>query len=209
MTDDLHSQIDPYDYYEAMQSGTRAEQMFHAGRVRLVVDVAAGEGKRVLDVGAGSGCLSIPLAEAGAEVVAVELSQDHCVLLRERAADRGLPITCVRANASHLPFPNDSFDVVCIASVVHLVAYPGPMLREAERVCRPDGRIVVAGPWGMHPKSMTWVKTLLRGAPPETTTYPFDRKRLARLLLRSTFISQKIDYPMGYLATSWVPSGKE
>ncbi len=206
---DLHSQIDPYDYFEAMQSGTKAEQMFHTARTKLVVGVSDGEGKRVLDVGAGSGCLAIPLAEAGAAVVAVELSADHCATLQQRADERGLDLSVVRADASRLPFPDDSFDVVCVASVVHLVPHPGPLLREAERVCRRDGRIVVAGPWAYHPKSMTWVKTLLRGAPPETTTYPFSRKRLERLLVRSTFTGQRIDYPMGYLATTWVPSGKE
>ena len=79
MTDDLHSQIDPYDYYEAMQSGTRAEQMFHAGRVRLVVDVAAGEGKRVLDVGAGSGCLSIPPTSGPAAIIALALQFPLCI----------------------------------------------------------------------------------------------------------------------------------
>jgi ubiquinone/menaquinone biosynthesis C-methylase UbiE len=207
--EDLHSQIDPYDYYQAMESGTRAEKMFHAARTRLVVEAAAGAGKRVLDVGAGSGCLAIPLAEAGADVVAVELSQEHCTTLASRAAERGLSIGVIRANAAQLPFPDDSFDVVCVASIVHLVPHPGPLMREAERVCRRDGRIVVAGPWSYHPKSLTWVKTLLRGAPPETKTYPFSRKRLDRLMLRSTFVGQSIDYPMGYLATSWVPSGKE
>jgi ubiquinone/menaquinone biosynthesis C-methylase UbiE len=209
MSADLHSQIDPYDYYEAMQSGTKAEQMFHRARTKLVVEVADAAGKRLLDVGAGAGALAIPLAQAGAEVVAVELSHEHCVTLKDRAGELGLDIAVVRANAASLPFPDDQFDIVCVASVVHLIPYPGPLLREAERVCRPDGRIVVAGPWGKHPKSMTWVKTLLRGAPPETKTYRFDRKRLARLLVRSTFVSQKIDYPMGYLATTWVPSGKE
>ena len=38
----------------------------------------------------------------------------------------------VVASGADLPFEDDSFDVVVLASVVHLVPEPGPLLREAD-----------------------------------------------------------------------------
>jgi len=114
----------------------------------------------------------------------------------------------VQGDARRLPFADDSFDVVVVASLVHLVPEAGPLLREAERVCRGDGRLVVAGPWEKHPKSMTSVRTLLRGASADHRRYPFNVRRLRRLLPRSRFLGRKTDYMMGYLATTWVPDAK-
>ena len=131
---------------------------------------------------------------------------EHLQRLRAYALDRGLKIPVIQADAGRLPFADDSFDVVVLASLVHLTDRPGPMLREAERVCRPDGRLVIAGPWDRHPKSMVWVKTLLRGGkPPTMKTWPFNVPKLRRLLPRSTFVSARTERLIGYVVTVWRP----
>ena len=42
-----------------------------------------------------------------------------------------------------LPYPDERFDVVIAANVIHLLDEPYKALRELDRVCRPGGRIVI------------------------------------------------------------------
>ncbi len=205
----LQALVDEHDYYAAMTRGSKAERAFHPRRVarlRSAVDCA---GKRVLDVGSSTGPLTVPLLQDGVDVTAVDLSAEHLARLREYAAECGCEAETVQADAGDLPFDEDSFDVVFVASVVHLVPDPGPMLREAERVCRADGRIVVAGPWNKHPKSNVLIKTILRGGKrPDGRRYPFDVAHLRRWLVRSELLDRRMDYLLGYFATVWQPVHK-
>jgi len=80
-----------------------------------------GAGKTAVDLGCGSGFQSIPLAEAGYDVFAVDLSPTLLDELRQRAAD--LPITCVTAEllefARSCPTTPDL--VVCMTdTILHL-----------------------------------------------------------------------------------------
>jgi len=202
-----HGQIDPADYVAAARSGSRAERTFHGARIRLIERAAAVRGRAVLEVGCGTGCLTLPLAATASRTVGVDLSPQHIAALAGYADDAGVEIEGVVASGADLPFDDDSFDVVVLASVVHLVPEPGPLLREAERVCRRDGRLVVAGPWRWHPKASKTVKRLL-GKTVETTTWPFTVERVQRGLLRSRLVERIVDRPMGYVATVWAPNRK-
>ena len=196
--------IDEHDYYAAMTRGSRAERAFHPRRVELVRSMTPLRGKRVLDIGCSTGPIVIPLLQDGVDVVGVDLSAEHLERLRAYAAELGLEADVRQADAARLPFEDDSFDVVLVASVVHLVPQPQPLLREAERVCKRDGRIVVAGPWSKHPKSNVLLKTILRGGkPPDGRKYPFSVTHLTRWMTRSTLVDRKTDYVMGYLASVW------
>jgi SAM-dependent methyltransferase len=63
----------------------------------LWLGMAAEHGGPVLDVGAGTGRVSIPLARAGHQVVALDFDAVLLAELERRA--RGLPVTTVRADA--------------------------------------------------------------------------------------------------------------
>lgn len=204
--DPRFGQIDPADYVQAAREGSRAEQVFHASRLRLLARATPTAGRAVLDVGSGTGVLALELAKDAA-VTAVDLSPQHIEALERYATQAGVEVTGVVASAAELPFEDDRFDVVYLASVVHLVPEPGPLLREAERVCRRDGRIVVAGPWRFHPKSSRRVKRLL-GKTVETTTQPFSRAFVEQRMLRSRLVDEHTDRLMGYVVTVWEPSRK-
>jgi len=48
-----------------------------------------------------------------------------------------------RADAHDLPFADDAFDVVTCANTFHYFTHPTQVLREARRVLRPGGRLVL------------------------------------------------------------------
>jgi 2-polyprenyl-3-methyl-5-hydroxy-6-metoxy-1,4-benzoquinol methylase len=202
--------IDDHDYFAAMQHGSKAEQLFHPARLRLIRKMASWRGRDVLELGSGTGCIAIPLAEAGAAVTAVELSAAHLDRLQRYSEQRGVVIEGVQADARELPFDDDSFDVVVVASLVHLVPGTDRLLHEAQRVCRPTGRLVIAGPWHRHPKSNRLLKTILRGgkAPDARKHQPFTEDLLKQQLKDSTFLGSKYNYPVGYFATLFVPDRK-
>ena len=105
----------------------------HALVAQVPVDVA---GRLVLDVGAGTGVVSRPLVDAGATVVAVDLT--HGMLLRDRA--HRPPSSA--GDVLGLPFRTGTFDVSVAAFVLNHVHDPASALAELRRVAIPGGWIV-------------------------------------------------------------------
>jgi SAM-dependent methyltransferase len=108
---------------------------------RLVEFAGIGSGQRVLDVAAGTGNASIPAAEAGAEVVASDLTPELFEAGRARAAAAGVELEWVEADAHGLPFEDDSFDVVISSIGVMFAPFHQAAADELVRVCRPGGTI--------------------------------------------------------------------
>ncbi len=73
----------------------------------------------------------------------------------------GEPHLHARALASALPLATDSVDVVVLHHALEMTASPHEVLREAERVLIPEGRVVIFGfspwsLWGMRRAVMPW-----------------------------------------------------
>ncbi len=69
-------------------------------------------GQRVLDVAAGTGNVALRAAQAGAEVVASDLTPENLEAGRREARALGLELEWVEADAEALPFADGAFDVV-------------------------------------------------------------------------------------------------
>jgi SAM-dependent methyltransferase len=94
-------------------------------------------------VGAGAAQCSRWLADVGAEPVALDLSAGQLRHAREQAAAAGQTVPLVQADATVLPFADDSFDLACSAfGAVPFVADSAALHREVARVLRPGGRWV-------------------------------------------------------------------
>src|ERR1700683_3546509 len=79
---------------------------------RLVEACGIGPGNVVLDVAAGTGNASLTAAKAGAKVTASDLTPELPDAGRAHAESEGLALDWVQADAEHLPFEDESFDVV-------------------------------------------------------------------------------------------------
>lgn len=114
------------------------------GQVRLwrratVAAVEPAPGQRILDIAAGTGTSSVPYKNAGADVVAADLSEGMLAEGRRRQPD----IEFVRADVTDLPFADAEFDTVTMSFGLRNVADYPKALRELHRVTKPGGRIVV------------------------------------------------------------------
>lgn len=93
---------------------------------------------RILDVGTGTGAGALRLARRfpEAEVVGVDLSEEMLARARTNTPG-GLRVTYARADASALPFPDASFDLVAHANMI-------PFFDEVSRVVAPGGHALFA-----------------------------------------------------------------
>lgn len=100
----------------------------------------------VLDLGAGNGWLCYRVNRAGHRSVAVDVRCDAVDGLAAAAGyERYLPEMFGRIASSFdaLPLPADAFDVAVFNASIHYAQDLGAVLREAARVVRPGGRVVV------------------------------------------------------------------
>jgi SAM-dependent methyltransferase len=98
-------------------------------------------GDHVLDVAAGSGNAAIPAAVAGAVVTASDLTPELFDTGRRIAAERGVELEWVEADAEALPFADDSFDVVMSCVGAMFAPHHQATADELVRVVRPGGTI--------------------------------------------------------------------
>jgi len=96
--------------------------------------------KKILDVGAGTGRVSLPLALAGAQVTALDVSEKILEVLKRK----NKKIITVVGEAENLPFENESFDIVTAAFLVVHLKDPKIFFDEVYRVLKPDGLFLVS-----------------------------------------------------------------
>ena len=98
-------------------------------------------GQRVLDVAAGTGNVAIRAAEAGARVVASDLTPENFAAGKREASRRGVEVDWVQADAEALPFGDGEFDVVTSSLGAIFAPHHQDVAAELLRVCRPGGTI--------------------------------------------------------------------
>lgn len=101
-------------------------------------------GEIVLDMGCGSGWFAQLCHEAGARVVATDIAPAGVAGARGRFPEAAhYAVT----DAYHAALADDSFDAVIMSEVVEHLEDPVAGLREAARVTRPGGRVLVTVPY--------------------------------------------------------------
>ncbi len=106
--------------------------------------------KKVLDVGAGTGRLSLPLANRGAYVTALDVSPKMLELIKNPN------IETVVGDAESLPFENNTFDIVTAAFLIVHLKDPTRFFDEAYRVLKDGGILAVTN---INQKTPPQVKT--------------------------------------------------
>ena len=136
------------NYDEEGRLLSRHGQVEYRTTMKYIRESLAGlEDPAILEVGAGTGRYSVTLAKQGLRVTAVELIAHNLEQLRSKL-DGTEPIVTLQGNALDLSvLPDDSFDLtMLLGPMYHLYTKEDKLraLREAVRVTKPGGRILVA-----------------------------------------------------------------
>ncbi len=115
----------------------RAENATRGPWVVETIQKKFGSHARVLDVGCGGGFLSNLLASSGFHVTGIDLSSASLEIAKQ--FDKTGTANYLFADATNLPFPDASFDVVCALDLLEHVENPEAVIKEASRVLKKEG----------------------------------------------------------------------
>ena len=96
----------------------------------------------VLECACGTGMISVHIATKCRSLVATDFSQGMLAKSRKRCK-KIKNIRVEKANILQLEYPNESFDKVVAANVIHLLDQPDIAISELIRVCKKGGKIII------------------------------------------------------------------
>lgn len=134
----------------------------------ILENINVSRGSRVLDVGCGTGLFArrIAMEYPGVDVVGLDLSPGMLRIAQENCKDVGDSVQFVEGDSEHLPFDDDTFDVITCVHSFHHYPHKQNVLAEMQRVLRPGGRACIVdgnrdGWWGYL--VFDWVVTTIEG----------------------------------------------
>jgi ubiquinone/menaquinone biosynthesis C-methylase UbiE len=135
----------------------------------LVETAALARGEYVLDVACGTGVVTrLAAARVGREgrVVGVDVNPGMLDVARSLPAPDGAEVEWREASAEALPFPDESFDVVCCQLGLMFVPDRAAATREMRRVLSPGGRLALNTPGRIPPVFEAMGEALARHVDP-------------------------------------------
>jgi len=177
---------DPYSF----------QKLYYMDRLKKVVAMVRKYRSRglVLDAACAQGNFGLLLAEAGRQVVALDINVEF--LRYSRAKHERGQVSWVCGSVVSFPFPDHLFEVILLGEVIEHVAYPEVLVAEALRLVKPDGIIIITTPnrqsknlKGKSPSFSTiknqnrrYLEAKQFGPTDEEHLFAFDRKELIALI---------------------------
>lgn len=96
----------------------------------------------ILEIGVGTG-KNLPFYGSGAEVTGLDFSPKMLAKAQQRTNQRGATIRLVQGDAQQMTFPDNIFDYVLATFVFCSVPDPIAGLKEAWRVLKPGGQLIL------------------------------------------------------------------
>ncbi|MBD2326524.1 class I SAM-dependent methyltransferase [Alkalinema sp. FACHB-956] len=130
------------DYFEACTAPENRFILKHLGDVR---------GKLLLDLGCGAGENSVYFANLGARCVASDYSPGMVEVALKLAEKNGVQVEGRVINAMAIDYPDNTFDIVYAANLLHHIPDPLQTIREVHRVLKPGGKMCFWDPLRHNP----------------------------------------------------------
>ena len=144
------------DYFDAVEQDRHRQQPWmydYFGYERFA-------GQHVLEIGTGQGTDLMRFAKAGAICHGVDITQNHLELTAANATLRGIEVDLHEADATCLPFADNSMDCVYSFGVLHHIPEINKVIGEIYRILKPGGVVMIAC---YHKWSVSHLFWLLKG----------------------------------------------
>jgi len=137
-----------HDYFQDVAKSWDSIRAMHVSQRRLeeaLFDIVGEDfDGEVLDIGTGTGRILEVLASRVSRGVGVDMSSGMLAVARTNLESADLKHIHVRKGDMYqLPIEDNSFDLAILHMVLHYSDNPGEVIREANRVLRSDGRLIV------------------------------------------------------------------
>lgn len=101
--------------------------------------VSATPDLQFFEIGVGTGRIALPIAQRGYAYTGVDISERMLAELRRKIEGTSYQLFLQQADATSLPFTNNTFDVALTVHVLHLIPDWQLALAEIRRVLKPTG----------------------------------------------------------------------
>jgi ubiquinone/menaquinone biosynthesis C-methylase UbiE len=137
-----------YPYHYDLATGLYArladQKFWKASISELIRFIGSQPGSRVLDTGCGHGISTFMLAEAfpGAQITGIDVARNMIKRAEKKKSVSGKQLDNIhfsQADASRLPFEDNSFDTVTGHGFLYMIKHRDHVLKELNRVLKPGG----------------------------------------------------------------------
>jgi ubiquinone/menaquinone biosynthesis C-methylase UbiE len=155
--------------------------------------------RQVLEIGCGSGIIALGIAPYAKQVVAMDISPLMISIAQSKAENLSISNIVFRVCDGYaIPDDDESFDVVLLFNVLHVVKEPAAVLREAYRLLKPGGRLLSATDCYAEPvpflaRLMLSAQKLLKMVGVVPFLWYYRKEELHHLFEQSSFIIEDSD----------------
>ncbi len=115
------------------------------------------QGAKALDYACGDGEVSFLMAEVGADVVGIDISETSVRNAQRKAARRGLQARFEVMDCEQMTFPDRTFDLINVSGVLHHLDLTRAYA-ELARVLKPSGSVLCVEPLAHNPMFQAYRK---------------------------------------------------
>ncbi|HEU5381032.1 MAG TPA: class I SAM-dependent methyltransferase [Ktedonobacteraceae bacterium] len=132
-------------YARIRRSGSQIEEW---RKMAAYLTSALPDGADVLEVAPGPGYFAIEMARLNRfHVNGLDISHTFVEIAREHARQAGVSVNFQQGNASDMPFPEGSFDLIICQAAFKNFSQPGQAINEMYRVLRAGGMAIIQDMW--------------------------------------------------------------
>ena len=189
---DIYHQVPP-DYWDSSYKNNIFQWLWHNIRFRALRKITKdiNDGANILDVGCGSGFSIEKILPKNFNVYGIDTTEEVISYAKKMRPDYHFQV----GHAESLPFEDNFFDAIFYLDVIEHLKDPFLSLKEARRVLRPEGIVIILVAKENHPlfKIIWWAWKKMKGRVWEDAhLWIFDEDNLSKMIINAEFNTFKI-----------------